>query len=80
MKLFNAVVLSNFNYFSIVWHFYSRESTSKVVNIHKSASRIVLNDYKSNYDTLLHLSNLQPLLIPRFKAILYQVYKYYKGN
>ena len=80
MKLFNAVILSNFNYSSIVWRFYPRESTSKVENIHKFASRIVLNDYKSNYDTLLQLSNLQPLLIPRFKAVLYEVYKYYKGN
>ena len=35
-----------------------------------------LNDYKSNYDSLLQLSNLQALLISRFKAILYEVYKY----
>ena len=75
MKLFNAFILSNFNYSSIVWHFCPHESTSKVKKIHKSALRIVLNDYKSNYDTLLQLSNLQPLLISRFKAILYEVYK-----
>ena len=75
MKLFNAFILSNFNYSSIVWHFCPHESTSKVEKIHKSALRIVLNDYKSNYDTLLQLSNLQPLLISRFKAILYEVYK-----
>ena len=75
MKLFNAFILSNVNYSSIVWHFCPRESTSKVEKIHKSVLRIVLNDYKSNYDTLLQLSNLQPLLISRFKAILYEVYK-----
>ena len=75
MKLFNAFILSNFNYSSIVWHFCPHESTSKVEKIHKSALRIVLNDYKSNYDTLLQLSNLQPLLISRFRAILYEVYK-----
>ena len=75
MKLFNAFILSNFNYSSIVWHFCPRESTSKVEKIHKSALRIVLNDYKSNYDTPLQLSNLQSLLISRFKAILYEVYK-----
>ena len=75
MKLFNAFILSNFNYSSIVWHFCPSESTSKVEKIHKSALRIVLNDYKSNHDTLLQLSNLQPLLISRFKVILYEVYK-----
>ena len=75
MKLFNAFIISNFNYSSIVWHFCPRESTSKVEKIHKSALRIVLNDYKSNYDTLLQLSYLQPLLISRLKAILYEVYK-----
>ena len=75
MKLFNAFILSNFNYSSIVWHFFPHESTSKVEKIKKSALRIVLNDYKSNNDTLLQLSNLQPLLISRFKAILYEVYK-----
>ena len=48
MKLFNAFILSNFNYSWIVWHFCPRESTSKVEKIHKSALRIVLNDYKSN--------------------------------
>ena len=68
MKLFNAFILSIFNYSSIVWHFCPHESTSKVEKIHKSASRIVLNDCKSNYDTLIQLSNLQPLLISRFKA------------
>ena len=75
MKLFNAFILSNCNYSSVVWHFCTRESTWKVEKIHKSALRIVLNDYKSNYDTLLQLSNLQPLLISRFKASLYEVYK-----
>ena len=58
MKLFNAFILSNFKYSSIVWHFFPRESTTKVEKINKSALRIVLNEYKSNYDTLLQLSNL----------------------
>ena len=58
MKLFNAFILSNLKYSSIVWHFCPRESTSKVEKINKSALRMVLNDYKSNNDTLLQLSNL----------------------
>ena len=37
MKLFNAFILSNFNYSSIVWHFCPHESTSKVEKINKSA-------------------------------------------
>ena len=75
MKIFNAFILSNFNHSSVVWHICHRESTSKVQKIHKSALQIVLNDYKSNYDTILQLWNLQPLLTSWFKAILYEVYK-----
>ena len=45
LKLFNAFILSNFLYCSIVWHFCSNHDTYKMEKVQKRALRLVLNDY-----------------------------------
>ena len=52
---FNSFIYSNFNYCSLVWHF----ST----NIPKHCLRLTLNDYKSDYKTLLDKSGKESMKI-----------------
>ena len=40
-----------------VWHFSSRKSINKIENIQKRALRFLLNDYSSDYETLLKKTN-----------------------
>ena len=52
----NSFIYSNFNYCPLVWHFRTNKSNEKIENIQKRCLRLTLNDYKSNYKTLLDKS------------------------
>ena len=52
--LINSFSYANFNYCPLVWHFSSRKSINK---IQKRALRFLLNDYSSDYETLLKKTN-----------------------
>ena len=54
--LVNSFIYGNFNYCPLVWHFCTKESTYKIENIQKRALRFLLNDYDSDYNTLLEKS------------------------
>ena len=52
--LMKSFVISQFNYWPIVWMFCQRRSNNLINKIHERASRIAYNDYESDYETLLH--------------------------
>ena len=51
--IINSFILSNFNYCLLGWYFSSCKSIRKIENIQKRCLRIILNDYESDYETLL---------------------------
>ena len=53
MSLYNAFIMSNFNYCNTIWHFCNAGDTLKLEKIQKRALRIIFNDFESNYDALL---------------------------
>ena len=75
LKLFNAFILSNFLYCSIVWHFCSNHDTYKMEKVQKIALRLVLNDYTSSYLELLEKVNRPPLYVSRIKIIATKIFK-----
>ena len=54
--LINSFIYANFNYFPLVWYFSSRKSINKTKNI-QIRLRFLLNDYSSDYETLLKKTN-----------------------
>ena len=54
--LINSFVLSNFNYFPLVWMLTNAKSVHKIEAIQKRALRFMLNDYESSYEDLLKKS------------------------
>ena len=75
LKLFNAFILSNFLYCSIVWHFCSNHDTYKMEKVQKRAVRLVLNDYTSSYLEQLEKVNRSPLCVSRIKTIATEIFK-----
>ena len=65
--LMNSFIFSNFNYCLLVWHFCSCKSPQKIEKIQLSCLRIIYNDYSSDYQTLLKLSQKPSMEI--FKTI-----------
>ena len=69
-----AFVISQFQYFPLVWMFHSRHLNNKINRIHERALRIAYKDYKSSFNTLLdksvniHAKNLKTLMIEVFKT------------
>ena len=55
--LINSFIYTNFKYCPFAWHFSSRKSINKIENIRKRASRFLLNDHSSDYETLLKKAN-----------------------
>ena len=54
-----SFILSNFNYCPLVWHFSSKTDTDTMERIQKRTLQSVLDDYESDYETLLQKATLQ---------------------
>ena len=71
VMLYDSFVLSNFNYFSLIWMFSRKSSNNEINRIHKRALRVLLDDYGSTFEELLqkrgehtiYAKNLQTLLL-----------------
>ena len=63
------------NYCPLVWSFYSCASARKIEQINKRYIRIVLNDYKSQYKTLLKKSNKSTMEVKRLSKPFLETFK-----
>ena len=68
--IINSSILSNFNYCPLAWHINSCESIRKIEKIQKRCLRIILNDYESDYETLLRNSNKPTMEIRRLRTLV----------
>ena len=74
--LFKSFIISQFNYFPIVWICHGRGVNNKINNIHERALSIFYLDKKSSFKTLLkrdksrstYMKNLQYLATELFKV------------
>ena len=75
--IFNAFILSQFNYCPLIWLCHSRSLNNHINRIHERALHIVFCDYISSFDELInqsgsvriHHRNLQFLAIEIYKAL-----------
>ena len=56
-----------------MWHFSTNKSIEKIENIHKRCLRLTLNDYKSDYKTLLDKSGKESMEIRRIKTLSIEI-------
>ena len=73
--LINSFIYGNFNYCPLVWHFCSKNSLNKIENIQKRALRFLLNNYESDYKTLLKKSNKCTMEVKRLRTLALETFK-----
>ena len=71
----NSFIYSNFNYCPLVWHFCSQRLINKIETIQKRILRFVLNDYASNYETLLNKSRKCTIEVRRLQVLALEVFR-----
>ena len=71
----NSFIFSNFNYCPLVWHFCSCKSSQKIEKIQLRCLRIIYNDYSSDYQTLLNLSQKPSMEIKRLRNLALEIFK-----
>ena len=80
LYIFNAFILSNFNYCPLVWHLCGQTDTNKMEKIQERALRFVLNDHNSSYSDLLQRANKPSLYLSRLRKLSIEVYKIITHN
>ena len=75
MKMFNAFILSNLSYCSMIYHYCNMKDSIKLEKIQKRALRYVLNDFESSYSELLATSKRDSLYVCRIRNIIECVFK-----
>ena len=75
MVFMKSCILSNFNYCPLVWHFCSKTDTNRVERIQKRPFRMVVDDYESDYETLLQKANMSTLQIFRIRTLATEIFK-----
>ena len=75
LMIYHTFILSNFNYCPIMWHFCSKNNTSKMEKIQERSLRFVYNDYKIDYNSLLEKSKLPTLHVRRIRNLALESYK-----
>ena len=73
--LINSFIFSNFNYCPLVWHFCSCKSSEKIEKIQLRCLRIIYNDYSSDYQALLRLSQKPWMEIKRLRNLALEIFK-----
>ena len=75
--LYNSFILSNFKYCPLIWMFCGKTSNDDINRLHKRALRVLLDDYESTFEELLHkrgectkhTRNLQRLMLEVYKCL-----------
>ena len=73
MAIYKTFIISNFNYYPLVWMFSSKKSLTNIENIQKRALRFVTNDYTSSFQELL--TNISGIRIMTLRSLAIEVYK-----
>ena len=78
--LYNSFIMFQFNYCPLIWMFCGKVANNDLNRTHKRALRILLNDYTSTFNELLHRvnectihqKNLQKLMLEVYNSLTQQ--------
>ena len=75
MLLFNAFIISQFNFCPVAWHYCNRGDMIKMEKVQYRSLKYVHCDFKSSYSQLLIRSNKNLMYVNRLNIILCEVYR-----
>ena len=70
--LYNSFILTNFNYCPLIWIFCGKTANEEVNRVHKGALRVLLNDYDSTFEELLHRNEEVTIHVKICKNLCYR--------
>ena len=73
--LANSFIISNFNYYPLVWYFSMAKQLQKIEKIQERVLRFLHNDYVSDYLTLLKASGSVSMEVRRMRYLCMEIYK-----
>ena len=73
--LAESFILSNFNYCPLVWYFSTQKQLQMMEKIQERVLRFLHNDYKSDYSTLLKISESVSMEVKRMRYLFVEIYK-----
>ena len=71
----NSFIYANFNYCLIVWNFCSCKSSHKIEQIQKRCLSIILDNYASDYKTLLEKGKTSTMNVERMRILATKIFK-----
>ena len=77
--LINSFILSNFNYYPLVWSISSAKSLNKIENLKKRALRFLHNDYSSSYEELFKKSGKSTVNVSNYCSLRIVIFKTLTG-
>lgn len=77
--IFNAYIMSLFNYTPIIWMFHNKTSYAEITRVHKRALRSVLCDFNNSYEVLLENSKCKSIHEIHLSVLLCEVFKSVKN-
>ena len=73
--LIESFIMTNFNYCPLVWLFCSNTLKKKQESIQKRALRFLYNDYESDYEHLLSMSNKPSIEVRKLRFLAVEIFK-----
>ena len=73
--LINSYIISNFNYFPLVWMFSTAKSLNKTESLQKRALRFLCNDYSISYEGLLEKTGKVKMNVYRLRICVLKFIK-----
>ena len=74
LSICNMVILSNFNYCTLIWLFCNKGANKKIDRAHKRALKILHNDYDSSIQSLLARSNSVTIHVQNLQKLMTEIY------
>ena len=71
-----AFIESQFNYFPLIWMFYSRTLNNKINRLQERALRIIYSDYKSLFCELLEKDKSFPIHHKHIQSLAIEIHKF----
>ncbi len=75
IAIFNAFILSNFNYCPLVWMCCGKANVDRIERLQYRALKFVYNEFDESYETLLVSAKCKTLLVSRMQKLAIAVYK-----
>ena len=77
--IFKAFIVSQFNYFPLLWMIHTKQLNNRINSLHEKALRVTFQNRNSSFSKLLKLEKLASIHCRYIKYLLTEIYKVKMG-